>query len=184
MSETDEIFEGERIYLRRLLKTDIDDQYLSWFDNNKLMKFYTNTMRNFTKEKIVEELNSAETAQTYIYGIFTKESNVCIGNARIGPINLTHMISDLVVLIGHTEFHGKGLASEAISLGNNIAFNKFSIRKIYGGMHESNVASIKAYTRAGYVIEGKLKGQYLVDGKPEDRVLVACFNKNFFKDNL
>ena len=138
-------------------------------------------MHNFTKEKIVEELNKAETTQTYLYGIFTKKSNVCIGNVKIGPINLTHMTSDLVVLIGHTEFHGKGLASEAISIGNNIAFKKFSIRKLFGGMYESNVASIKAYTKADWVIEGKLKDHYMVDGKFEDRVLVACFNKKKLK---
>ena len=131
----------------------------------------------------MEELNQAETTHTYLYGIFTKETDVCIGNVKIGPINLVHMFSDLVVLIGDTTYHGKGLASEAILVGNTIAFNKFSIRKLFGGMYASNVTSIKAYTRADWVIEGKLKGHYLVDGKVEDRVLVACFNTEFFKDD-
>ena len=93
------------------------------------------------------------------------------------------MTSDLVVLIGNHAYHGQGIASEAISVGNSIAFNKFSIRKLFGGMHESNIASIKAYTRADWVIEGKLKGHYMVDGKVENRVLVACFNKELFKEN-
>lgn len=183
MSENDEVFEGQRIYLRILQETDIDDRYLSWFDNESLMKFYTTTKHTFTKEKMVEELNQAEATQTYLYGVFTKETDVCIGNVKIGPINLTHMNSDLVVLIGDPAYHGKGLATEAISVGNTIAFKKFSVRKLFGGMYESNIASIKAYTRADWVIEGKLKGHYLVDGKVEDRVLVACFNKEFFKDN-
>ena len=99
MSENEEIFEGQRIYLRRLRETDIDDRYLSWFDNEKLMEYYTTTKHTFTKEKIVEELNQAETTHTYLYGIFTKETDVCIGNVKIGPIKLAHMTSDLVVLI-------------------------------------------------------------------------------------
>jgi len=182
MSENEEIFEGQRIYLRRLREKDIDDRYLSWFDNVKLMEHYITTKHNFTKEKMVEELNQAETTQTYLYGVFTKDTDVCIGNIKIGPINLTHMFSDLVVLIGDTAYHSKGLASEAISVGNTIAFKKFSIRKLFGGMYESNIASIKAYTRADWVIEGKLKGHYLVNEKVEDRILVACFNKEFFKN--
>ncbi len=183
MLENDEVFEGQRIYLRILRATDIDDRYMSWFDNDALMKFYTTTKHSFTKAKMVEELNQAEATQTYLYGVFNKETDDCIGNVKIGPIKLAHMTSDLVVLIGDPSSHGKGLASESISVGNSIAFNKFSIRKLYGGMYESNIASIKAYTRADWVIEGTLKGHYLVEGKVEDRVLVACFNKEFFKGN-
>jgi len=47
-------------------------------------------------------------------------------------------------------------------------------------MFRGNIGSVKAYTRAGWVIEGVLKGQYLVDGKAEDRILVACFNPKYF----
>ena len=34
--------------------------------------------------------------------------------------------------------------------------------------------------RKVWVVEGTLKGHYLVDGKPMDRILVACFNKRYF----
>lgn len=75
---------------------------------------------------------------------------------------------------------GKGLASEAIKLGNQLAFSVYGIRKLYGGMYVSNVASIKAYIRAGWLIEGRLKGFYQVGERNEDRILVGCFNPQYF----
>ena len=90
------------------------------------------------------------------------------------------MTSDLVALIGDRDYLGLGLAKEAIALGNVMAFEQHDIRKLYGGMFAAHIASIKAYTAAGWVIEGSLKGQYLVEGKPMDRVLVACFNPKYF----
>jgi RimJ/RimL family protein N-acetyltransferase len=47
-------------------------------------------------------------------------------------------------------------------------------------MYASNVASIKAYTRAGWIVEATFKGYYWIDGKAEDRVCVACFNPKHF----
>jgi RimJ/RimL family protein N-acetyltransferase len=47
-------------------------------------------------------------------------------------------------------------------------------------MYENNISSIKCYTRAGWYIEGRLKGYYLVDGKSMDRVLVSCLNPKYF----
>jgi RimJ/RimL family protein N-acetyltransferase len=45
-------------------------------------------------------------------------------------------------------------------------------------MYANNKASIGAYLKAGWVIEGILKDHYLVDDLPMDRVLVACFPGN------
>jgi hypothetical protein len=49
-------------------------------------------------------------------------------------------------------------------------------------MYETNISSIKSYTKAGWVIEGRLSGHYLVDGNQIDRILVGCFNPKYFKE--
>lgn len=174
-------FEGERVYLRQLQESDIDDRYVSWFDDEELVKFYSGTKRKFTREFLAEDLQRGiETGMYYIYGIFDKTNDRCIGNIKIGPMVKDHKISDLIVIIGDRDYHGKGLAVEGIQVGNRVAFEKYDIRKLFGGMYENNISSIKAYTRAGWVIEGRLKGHYWVDGKPMDRILVACFNPKYF----
>ncbi len=178
---------GKRIYLKKLDFNEIDSRVLDWFENSDLMKYYTNSKRKITKLDLEKSIKQGELNENnYTYGIYTLEKNVLIGTIKLGPINLAHKISDLVVLLGDTDYHGKGYSVEAIELGNKLAFEVYDIRKLFGGMYESNIASIKAYTRAGWVIEGRLKGHYLEGEMALDRVLVGCFNPKYFpfKKNL
>ena len=176
-----EKFKGERLYLREIKVTDITDSVMAWFEDEELMKFYTSSKNKITKEKLIQSIEEGKKiGNLFTYGIFANEDNILIGTIKLGPIHPSHKTSDLATLIGDRNYLGKGLSVDAISLGNKLAFEKFDIRKLYGGMYESNIASIKAYTRASWIIEGRLKGFYMVDNKNEDRILVGCFNPKYF----
>lgn len=164
---------GTRLYLRRLDPLDISPRYVSWFQDKDWLRYYAGTPWEPTKNALRAQLAQDN---LFIYGIFPLgQLDFCIGTVRIGPVHPIHGTSDLVAMIGDPSYRGKGLASEAIRLGNRLAFEAHGVRKLAGGMFAANEASIRAYLRAGWFIEGRLKDHYLVDGEPMDRVLVACF---------
>lgn len=174
---------GDRIYLKEIEEKEIDERVLNWFEDEELMKFYSNSKMKITKERLLASINEGKrTGFNITYGIYDNDKDLIIGTMKLGPIMKAHRISDLVALIGDRDYLGKGLSVEAISLGNKLAFDVFDLRKLYGGMYLSNVPSIKAYTRAGWIIEGRLKGFYEVEGKNEDRLLVGCFNPKYFSE--
>ena len=165
-----------RVLLRRLRKEDIDERFASWFQNKDLMQYYRGNPKPMSQQDLLDELLEFETkGEVFVYAVVFAESNLVIGTIKIGPVHTIHGTSDLVVLLGDVSYHGKGLAVEAIVQGNNYAFTEHNVRKLHGGMYASNTASINAYLKAGWIIEGSLKDHYLVDGEPMDRVLVACF---------
>jgi [ribosomal protein S5]-alanine N-acetyltransferase len=174
-------FETERIFIQEISVEDIDDQVMSWFKDEELMRFYTSSKKEITKNDLIASIEAGRKDENLItFGLFTKENNRLIGTLKLGPVHKIHKTSDLVILIGDRNYLGKGLAVEAIQLGNKVAFEKFDIRRLQGGMYVSNIPSIKAYTRAGWIIEGRLKGYYQVDGHNEDRILVSCLNPKYF----
>jgi [ribosomal protein S5]-alanine N-acetyltransferase len=176
-------FSSKRIYLRKLEVSDINDHYLSFYSHKELTQYMYQTPRTVTQDDLIQELKSGnETGQYHMYGVFDLSNDQCIGNIRVGHMNVQHKISDLAIFIGNPEYLGKGFATEAIELGNRLCFEQYDFRKLHGGMFQANMASIKAYLKTGWVIEGKLKGQYWVDGKPMDRICVACFNPKYFTD--
>ncbi|MBL7727603.1 MAG: GNAT family N-acetyltransferase, partial [Dinghuibacter sp.] len=139
MSENNIYFEGDNLFLRKLAISDITDDFMAWFEDETLMKYYTNSKKKITETELLSSLEKGETeGHTFTYGIFFKENDECIGTIKIGPINHAHKISDLVVLLGNKKYHGKGLAVEAIKLGNELAFSVYDIRKLFGGMYETN----------------------------------------------
>ncbi|MCK5050744.1 MAG: GNAT family N-acetyltransferase [Candidatus Cloacimonetes bacterium] len=176
-----ERLESERIYLKEIEVSELTNSVISWFKDRDLMRYYSNSQKVITKEILIESIQEGKKkGNIYTFGIYTINSNILIGTIKLGPISFVHKTSDLVVLIGDRNFLGKGLSVEAIKLGNKLAFEKFDLRKLFGGMYLSNIPSIKAYTRADWIIEGRLKGYYYVKGKNEDRLLVACFNPKYF----
>ena len=179
MSRHEQASKGERIYLRELQDADITERYLSWFKDPDVTHFLE--VGDLTYEDVKAYIDYGMKTGTYfMYAICLIENDLHIGNVKIGPINRKHMISDLVTVIGDKNYWGQGFATEAIKLGNQIAFEVYDIRKLTGGMYSANIGSIKCYLKAGWVEEARLKGHGIVDGKVMDRVCVSCFNPKYF----
>lgn len=168
------------VKLTRLKSTDIDERFVSWFQDDQLMLFYRGVAKKSNLTELIDELKLFESqGNVHVYGIFVADFDRCIGTIKIGPIDKANSISDLVVLLGDKSFHGKGIASKAISEGNRIAFEEFGIRKLFGGIFAENTSAINAYLKAGWFVEGIQKDHFVRNGKTIDRVLVACFNPKF-----
>ena len=163
--------------MRELTKEDVNQNYLEGFANEEVTEFLEVDGKSLSIEKVIEYIKYGfETKSYFMYAVCLKDNDKHIGNLKIGPIDYKHMLSDLVTVIWDREQWGKGLATDAIKEGNRLAFEKYNIRKLTGGIYENNIGSIKAYTKAGWIIEGRLFNHYIVKGKFEDRVLVSCFN--------
>jgi [ribosomal protein S5]-alanine N-acetyltransferase len=168
------------IFLRPLVEDDITDRYLSWFQDDVATLYLE--ARNLSKSDVLEYLHwGLKTRQRYLYAICVAETGLHIGNLKIGDINWNISLSDLVTVIGDTNYWGKGLATTAISLGSKLAFDHYDIHKLSGGIYSDNVGSIKAYTRAGWVIEAVLHRHMHTPAGDNDRVVVSCFNPRYFK---
>lgn len=181
MEEQKLYLRGERLYLKELTSEDISDAMMKWFEDAELMRYYTNSGKAIDKDSLTHAVVEGKKAgNNYTLGIFLLENNRMIGTVKIGLINTRHGISDLATLIGDRDYHGKGYSEEAIRLGTEIAFRQLDIRCLHTSMYWSNQASIRAYLKAGWIVEGRLKSYYLVDGMSEDRLLVGCYNPDCF----
>ncbi len=171
-----------QIQLRRLEIGDINDEYCSWYENNDgHLNYFTGSGRTFNRTALTKDFEDGMLTGRWFYYLIVNELGVRIGNVKIGPIDQRNKTSDLVCLVGNRNFLGQGIAANAIRIANQIAFDEFDIRRLQGGMYASNVGSIKAYTRAGWVVEATLNGYYWINEKAEDRVCVACFNPKYFQ---
>ena len=54
-------------------------------------------------------------------------------------------------------FWGKGIATKAVKLITEIGFNKLKLIRIYAGVFEFNIASMKVLERNGFIKEGIFK---------------------------
>ena len=52
------LYIGERVYLKLLSEHEIDERYLSWFKSEGLVQYYSSTKREFTRDYLVQDLRA------------------------------------------------------------------------------------------------------------------------------
>lgn len=173
-----------KVSLRPLELNDFDDEYCAWYENSDgHLDYFTGSGRKFDRTMLIEDYQEGiETGSRYFFIVEDVVTRQRIGNIKIGPIDKKNKTADLVCLIGNRSFVGRGLAPEIISKATELAFDEFDIRRLHSGMYSTNIASIKAYVRAGWEIEATMKGYYLHDGIQIDRVCVCCLNPKYFPE--
>ena len=162
---------GERIYLRRLTEEDASEEYVRWMNDPEVNQYLESRFYAQTVESTKAFIRSVSNENNYQFGIFIKETGRHIGNIKIGNINHYHKFAEIGFLIGEKEFWGKGIATEAIGLATDYAFNKLGIHKLIGGAYSPNIGSIKSFLKNGYEQEGNKRSQYLCHGEYVDDII-------------
>jgi [ribosomal protein S5]-alanine N-acetyltransferase len=174
------VLEGNIVYLRYIKLSDVNDNYLSWLNDDQVMKGILSSGYNLEKLKsyVIEKINSRH---THFFAIITKSSNLHIGNIKLDFHDSKSNLSELGVLIGNKDYWGKGIAKEACSLVLDYGFKKLNLRKIFLAVFESNIHAIKLYESLGFKTEGKLKKHVCVQGVLYDKYFMGIFSKDYLK---
>lgn len=166
--------ESERIYLREVRPSDVNDAYYRWMNDPEITCYLESRFYPSSIESLADYVSSKlEDRDNVFLAIVLKEGDRHIGNIKLGPIDWNHRLADVGILIGEKEHWGKGYATEAIRLIVDYGFGKLNLHKLTAGCYDVNQASIKIFQKAGFSIEGTRKQHYYCDGTYVDAVLLG-----------
>ena len=154
----------------------VTDAYVRWLNDpiiNRYLesRFVAHTVQS-TKAYVEQHGRSPNNV---LLGIGSRKLGMHVGNVKIGPIDWNHGTSEVGILIGEREVWGSGIATFVITMVSEIARTRLMLRKLTAGCYASNVGSRKAFDKAGFAIEGVQRHQCLLDGKPEDLILMGRY---------
>lgn len=175
--------EGERIYLREVRISDVNENYCRWMNdpevNQHLETRYTpQSIENI--KKYVERMNGNPNEK--FLAICLKADDQHIGNIKLGPINWIHRFADISLVIGEKRCWGKGIATEAIKNLTMFGFNVLNLNKLQAGCYSKNIGSSKAFTKAGFKKEGVLKNHWIVNGECQDGIILGLAYIDWSRD--
>ena len=178
--------EGKRIYLREVTQDDIGNMYHSWLADNEVTKNLECRYFPQSIDNIRAYVSSMKAPDNTLFAIIVKEAgDIHIGNIRLGPVSWQHRFAGIGLLIGNKQFWGKGYGTEAISLVRDYAFGKLSLHKLTAGCYSCNLASVRAFEKAGFVREGLLRRQYYTElGQRTDEVVLGCLADEYHIWNI
>lgn len=164
--------DGKQIYLRDVRISDVNENYQKWMNDPAVNQYLETRYVPQSQENIRRYVEKMDGNPDEIFlAICLKESDQHIGNIKLGPINWIHRFADISLLIGEKSIWGQGIATEAIRLLSRFAFGVLNLHKLRSGCYENNKGSARAFLKVGFVEEGALRKQWLVDGKYQDEIV-------------
>ncbi len=171
---------AEQIYLRPIELTDVNENYLSWLNDEDVMQGIATSGYNI--EKLTQYVNEKiKNKSIAFFAICDNITNQHIGNVKIDFFDEKTNISEIGLLIGNKNYWGKGIGYEACKLAINYGFNTMNLRKIYLAVYENNLNAKKIYDKLGFKLEGTLRKHILSKGILCDKYLMGLFKEEFIK---
>lgn len=178
MAQPTGFLSGDRIYLREVRPSDVNDDYYRWMNTPEITRFLESRFYPNPIETLQEYVRDAlSDRQSVFLAIVLKHGDRHIGNVKLGPINWIHRVADIGILIGEQDCWGKGYATESIRLVVDYAFRVLNLHKVTAGCYADNEGSVKAFQKVGFVIEGVRKEHYFSNDKYVGHVLLGLIRE-------
>jgi RimJ/RimL family protein N-acetyltransferase len=102
-----------------------------------------------------------------------------IGNLSLLNIDWRNRSAEVGIFIGDKSCWNQGYGTEAMKLMLRHAFEMLNLNRVYLRVYETNPRAIRAYQKAGYVVEGRdRQGEYR-NGKYWDVIRMSVLRKEW-----
>lgn len=159
-------FTSKRLLFSPLGQGDVTERYVNWLNDPEVNRYLEIRFSQHTLESCSAFVNETNNdPNSHLFGIFDRSDGLHIGNIKIGFINNHYSSGQLSLFIGEKTHWGKGVATEAIMAITNWAFDELALVRVEAGCCDENTASLRAFLKAGYTVEGYFRKNTVVDGR-------------------
>lgn len=131
-------------------------------------------------EKIVDWFNSTLfDSKTFQLGIIDPSSKELIGYAGIAGLNEVDGNGEYFIFIGNKSYWGKGIASEVTKHIIKSGFETLNLHRIFLTASSKNPGAIRAYEKAGFVHEGKMREAFFRNNEYSDKIIMGILKSEF-----
>lgn len=165
-------------YLKALTESDIHMGYINGLNDPEINRYLDAVKQSSQTMQSVQQFvgYNNQSANAVLFGIWLDNLSTHVGTVRLHSIDNYHHIANIGICIFDKKCWGLGLGYKAISACSTWARDTFHLRWIEAAAYESNIASQKAFLKAGYQWAWDVKGKYLLDGKAETVKVFAFTN--------
>jgi RimJ/RimL family protein N-acetyltransferase len=171
-----ERWRNDAVELFLLEPAQVSDAYVAWLNDPAVSRFLESRFAVHDLASTRAFVQQALDDQKVLFlGIRSRALGRHVGNIKLGPIDRRHGLGEVGIMIGDRGAWGRGVASAAIACLAEIARAELGLRKLTAGCYASNEGSKRAFEKAGFAVEGRRPAHFLLEGRPEDRLLLARF---------
>lgn len=182
MKNNNILLQGRNISLRLITTKDISDYFKSGFQSiDEETQRCTGTKHIPTVEDITAYVNRiVQDDLRYDFLMIDSEGQI-IGESVINEINPDTGCANFRIGIFKSENFGHGIGSEAIAMTIKFGFEELNLHRIELEVFSFNERAYRAYRRAGFIEEGRLREAELIDGQYCDVTIMGILHDDYIK---
>ncbi|MDM8159172.1 GNAT family protein [Labilibaculum sp. K2S] len=111
------------------------------------------------------------------HGIYA--DGVFVGYAGISGISNINKSGEYFIFIGDKNYWGKGIGTQVTQMIVKMGFEELGLNRIMLSVSVPNVGGVKAYERAGFVLEGRFREAALRNGEYHDKLVMSVLKSEW-----
>ena len=177
------IFQGKLVSLVAEDPQVVANAYAKWNRNAEFKRLLDADPAMLWSEKKIKEWLEKEMedegTKFFTFQIRELQSGKMIGFTGIGDLLWNHGDGWVGIGIGEPEYWGKGYGTEAMQLTLRYAFTELNMHRVTLGVFDYNPRAIRSYEKAGFKLEGRLRGEVSRQGSHHDILLMGVLRSEW-----
>jgi RimJ/RimL family protein N-acetyltransferase len=170
---------GRLVVLRRPQPADLAAM-VRWYRDPeiaRLTRYQTRPMTTAEIERFFKQ--RLLSADALAYFILEKASARLVGFTTFSALDIDNGSVLFHITLGERDAWGRGLGTEATGLMLEHAFERLGLHRVGLSVFSYNERAIRAYEKAGFVIEGRLRDAIVRDGRYFDEIQMGALAREW-----
>lgn len=165
--------------LRPLKPSDVNFFKLWVFDQEVIRYSMTKFHRMIDERDAVDWFRSTLfDKKVFQWGLTDPQSGDLIGYAGISALNEIDKNGEFFIFIGNKSYWGKGIASFVTKEVVRMSFDQLNLHRIFLTASSHNPGAVKAYEKAGFIHEGRMREAFYRNGEYSDKLIMGILRSN------
>lgn len=172
---------GERIRLRAAEREDVKKFYI-WINDPEVtlhLSLYL-PMSMADEERWFDSLAKRDQSEKpLVIEIRDGDDWKMIGNCGVFGIEPANRLSELGIMLGEKDEWNKGYGTETMSLLLRHCFETLNLNRVFLHVYAENLRAIRAYEKAGFAVEGRLREAVYKHGRYDDVIVMSVLRSEW-----
>jgi RimJ/RimL family protein N-acetyltransferase len=173
---------GERVRLRAVERADLP-HFVAWLNDPEVIAglLLYRPLSLAQEERWFENmLQRNPDEQVLAIEVRRGEADwVLIGSCGLHNIEWPNRLAELGIAIGDKTCWSQGYGTETVSLLVRYAFETLNLNRVFLRVYETNPRAIRAYEKAGFILEGRLRQAIYKNGNFADILLMGVLRQEW-----
>lgn len=164
---------GNKVRLVKFTRENVTEEYLGWLNDPEVNRYLCTGRFPVT----VDDINIYTGEKNFLFAIMAKphkngllldkepEYTNYIGTISLHNIDWISRKGEVGYMIGNKSYWGMGIATEIVGLITEYGFMRINLNKMYAGIVDGNIGSVKTLLRNRYVEYANVPQEYFLNGK-------------------